>query len=281
VSESLKTVSPPLSCSVRGCGLPLTRAERAYVCAAGHSFDIARGGYINLLQPQDRRSSQAGDSKAAVDARAMLEQTGVGRAVIDAVIDRILALTLPAGAVVVDLGCGSGELLGSLSAQHTISAIGIDLSTAAIGFAARRFPALTWVVANADRRLPLQDHSVDIVLSVNGRRNPSECARVLTATGVLFVVLPAADDLIELRTLIHGRAVDRDRVETLVHEHERLFGVIEQAAVRETSELDRSALLNLLQGTYRGARLSSAERVRELDRTPVTFSSSLVAFRRR
>jgi 23S rRNA (guanine745-N1)-methyltransferase len=251
------------------------------VCAAGHSFDVARGGYINLLQPQDRRSSQAGDSKAAVDARAMLEQSGVGRAVIDAVIDRILALSLPAGAVVVDLGCGSGELLGGLSAQHTISAIGIDLSTAAIGFAARRFPALTWVVANADRRLPLQDRSVDIVLSVNGRRNPSECARVLTATGVLFVVLPAADDLIELRTFVQGHAVERDRVEEMLNEHNAEFELLERVPIRERLMLEQTALLNLLRGTYRGARLKQSGRVNAIERMEVTLSSEICVLNRR
>ena len=175
----------PLACSVRDCGLPLTRRDRTFVCAAGHSFDIARSGYVNLLQPQDRRSSQAGDSKAAVEARAALEQSRSRprchrrRRSIES--SRSIS---PANAVVVDLGSGSGEMLGSLSTRQPISAIGIDLSMAAIGFAARRFPALTWVVANADRRLPLQDGSVDIVLSINGRRNPSECARVLTATGL-------------------------------------------------------------------------------------------------
>lgn len=271
----------PLACSVRGCELPLTRRERAYVCASGHSFDIARSGYINLLQPQDRRSSQAGDSKAAIEARATLEQTGVGRAVIDAVIDRVVALNLPANAVVVDLGSGSGELLGSLSSQQPISAIGIDLSIAAIGFAARRFPALTWVVANADRRLPLQDGSVDIVLSINGRRNPSECARVLTATGVLFVVLPAADDLIELRTFVQGHAVERDRVERMLNEHNAGFELVERVPIRERLMLEQTALLNLLRGTYRGARLKLSGRVNAIERMEVTLSSEICVLRRK
>ena len=44
-----------LACSVRGCGRPLEKNDRALVCARGHSYDIARSGYVNLLQPQDRR----------------------------------------------------------------------------------------------------------------------------------------------------------------------------------------------------------------------------------
>jgi 23S rRNA (guanine745-N1)-methyltransferase len=171
-------------------------------------------------------------------------------------------------------------MLGRLWSERSISGIGIDLSVAAIEFAARRLPSLTWVVANADRRLPLQDNSVDLVLSIHGRRNPTECARVLKATGALIVVLPAPDDLLELRTLVQGQGVERDRIDAMLREHQEAFTVLRRVDVRETIEVERQTLLNLLQGTYRGARVSSAARVRALERTPVTFSSHLVALRR-
>jgi 23S rRNA (guanine745-N1)-methyltransferase len=265
---------------VRGCGLPLTRHDRALVCASGHSFDIARSGYVNLLQPQDRRSLSAGDSKAAVDARAALEQAGVGRVVVNAVIDRVSGLGLPAEAIAIDLGSGTGEMLGRLNSARPIAGIGIDLSASAVEHSARRFPSLMWLVANADRRLPLQDGSIDVVLSIHGRRNPAECARVLKPDGVLIVALPAPDDLIELRSAVQGQGVERERIDGLLAEHQPFFAVLEQTTVRETVELDRPALLNLLRGTYRGARVSNAARVEALDRLPVTFSSHLVMFRR-
>jgi 23S rRNA (guanine745-N1)-methyltransferase len=269
-----------LACSVRGCGLPLTRRDRAFVCPSGHSFDLARSGYINLLQPQDRRSPVAGDSRDAVNARAALEQAGVGRAVITAVVSKVMALALPTGAIVVDLGAGTGEALGSVSAAGSISGIGIDLSVPAVEHAARRFPSMTWVVANADRRLPIQDGSVDVVLSIHGRRNPAECARVLKPTGALIVVLPAPDDLIELRTLVQGEGVERDRVDAMVAEHAAHFNVIERLRIRDQLTLERDSLLNLLRGTYRGARVSSTGRVEALDRIAVTFSSDLIVSRR-
>jgi 23S rRNA (guanine745-N1)-methyltransferase len=265
---------------VRHCGLALERRDRAFVCSAGHSFDLARSGYVNLLQPQDRRSTSPGDSKRAVEARAALERAGIGRAVLAAIIDRIMALDLPPEAVVVDLGSGTGEILGQLSARRPIAGVGIDLSAAAAELAARRFPTLTWVVANADRRLPLQDSSVDLVLSIHGRRNPSESARVLTTTGLLCVVLPASDDLIELRALVQGQGVERDRVEPMVAEHQPFFTVVDHLTARERADLDRDALLKLLHGTYRGARLGAATRVNALERTTVTFSSDIVVLRR-
>jgi 23S rRNA (guanine745-N1)-methyltransferase len=171
-------------------------------------------------------------------------------------------------------------MLGSLASARSISGIGVDLSVPAVEHASRRFPRLTWVVANADRRLPIQDSSIDIVLSIHGRRNPAECSRVLKPTGVLIVVLPGPDDLIELRTLVQGEGVERERVDAMLSEHAALFTVIKRLPIQEQLTLEREALLNLLRGTYRGARVSSTDRVEALGQIAVTFSSHLVVFRR-
>jgi 23S rRNA (guanine745-N1)-methyltransferase len=68
--------------------------------------------------------------------------------------------------VAIDLGCGSGELLGAPRGPRAVNGVGIDISTAAAEAAARRYPSLTWIVANADRRLPLLDAAL-ISLSLN------------------------------------------------------------------------------------------------------------------
>ena len=270
---------PPLSCTVRGCGAPLHQANRSFICDRGHSFDIARSGYVSLLQPQDRKSLVAGDSRAAVQARTDLVKAGVGVALLDAVVARAAALHLEGQPpVVVELGCGAGDTLGLLAEKREISGVGIDLSTAAAAEAARRFPSLTWVVANADRRLPLLDSSVDLVLSIHARRNPAECRRILQTDGFLLVAVPGASDLIELRELVQGESVRRDRVQALVAEHDACFTVIEQTSAAQTLDLDRDALHNLLRGTYRGERLSQSPRVQSLDRLTVTLASDIVLF---
>jgi len=251
----------------------------SFLCSRGHSYDIARSGYVNLLQPQDRKSLDAGDSREAVDARAELIAAGIGRAVIDSVVTRVAALPLGAEEpVVVDLGSGCGETLGLLAATRPICGVGIDLSTAAVKQAVRHFPTLTWVVANADRRLPLLDHSIDLVLSVHARRNPEECRRVLAPSGFLLVAIPAADDLFELREAVLGAAVQRDRVSSVLAEHGAWFVVAETWTIRERRRLDRRALLNLLRGTYRGERSSESSHVHGLDRLDVTLASDVVLF---
>jgi 23S rRNA (guanine745-N1)-methyltransferase len=250
------------------------------VCARGHSYDIARRGYVNLLQPQDRRSLSAGDSNEAVVARVQLLAAGVGRDVLEAFVGRAAALDLPAPAVVADLGCGTGDVLAALSQVRQIDAIGIDLSTPAVEYAARHFPDHTWVVANADRRLPLLDRSMDLVVSMHGRRNAAECARVLVAAGSLLVAVPAPDDLVELRRSVLGRAIERDRADAVIAQHAASFTLIDRVIARERKRLDRDSLRQLLRGTYRGARLSAAGHVATLESLDVTLASEMLLFRR-
>src|SRR3954454_18038289 len=103
-----------LLCTVRTCHQPLVAEERRVICARGHSFDVARSGYINLLQPQDRRSKQPGDTPEAVAARRRLHDLGVTEPLLAGIAE--LANASP-GDMVLDAGCGDGFYLGSLARQ--------------------------------------------------------------------------------------------------------------------------------------------------------------------
>lgn len=268
-----------LACTVRGCGEALFHKGRAFICEKGHLYDIARSGYVNLLQPQDRRSLDAGDSKDIVAARSRLFAAGLGSAVVDALAERVASLALPSDACVVDLGCGTGDALARITSGAP--AIGIDIAVAAVDHASRAFPALTWVVANADRRLPLLDGGVSVIVSLHARRNPDECARVLVPGGRLMVAVPAADDLLELRTAVQGMPVERDRVEALIAAHAPLFDVAGQASVSERRHVAGGVLQDLLRVTYRGARHSEAGAASALTGMDVTLASEIVVFTKR
>ncbi len=151
-----------LLCSVRGCGLPLVRTDRQVACMRGHSFDVARSGYINLLQPQDRRSKTPGDSAEAVAARRRLHERGVTRPMLEAIAGFLAAHSQD---VVLDAGCGDGFYLGSLHERTGFSAHGIDISVPAVNAAAKRCPLCEWIVANADRFIPYDVASFSIILS--------------------------------------------------------------------------------------------------------------------
>src|SRR5437870_3388030 len=150
-----------LLCPVRGCRQPLALDERHVACPRGHRFDRARSGYLNLLRPQDRRSAAPGDSRAAAEARRRLYDAGHGAPLVAELQRQLAVLDLPARPAVLDVGCGEGSLLGALAAGRSLDAHGLDLSAPAVDLAARRFPAITWVVANADRFLPYAEASFD------------------------------------------------------------------------------------------------------------------------
>jgi 23S rRNA (guanine745-N1)-methyltransferase len=273
--------SPPLACPVRDCHLPLDRNDAEWRCPHGHSFDVARSGYVNLLQPQDRRSRAAGDPRTALSARSRLLAAGIGRTVLEAFVARAEALLPQAGGTVVDLGCGSGDALGLLRTHRDRMAIGIDLAAVAVDAAARRFPSITWVVANADRRLPLLETRVSLMVSLHARRNPDECRRVLEPGGHLLVAVPAPDDLIELREAVQGTRLERDRVAAVIAEHESSFEVVDRATAREHHHMSGEPLHDLLRGTYRGERTSASERVQAITDLGVTLASDFLVLRRR
>jgi 23S rRNA (guanine745-N1)-methyltransferase len=270
-----------LLCPVRGCGEPLARGERSYACPRGHSFDLARSGYLNLLQPQDRRSPQAGDSREAVSARQRFLAAGYEAPFVEALLAAVTVLGLPARPAVLDVGCGTGFHLGALRESGDAEAHGVDLSVPAIELAAKGHKESLFVVANADRFLPYAAGSFDLAMSLTARRNGPGLRRVLTPDGVLLVAVPGADDLAELRETVLGRRVLRDRVEPAAEALQEDFTLAGRQTVRWAADLDAAAVRDVLAATYRGARERERERAAALPGLAVTMSRDLLVFRPR
>jgi 23S rRNA (guanine745-N1)-methyltransferase len=258
-----------LVCPVRGCGAPLARADRALVCPRGHRFDRARSGYHNLLQPQERRSRRPGDSAAALAARRRLFDGGHGDWLVPHLLAAFDALRLPPGATVLDVGCGEGFYLGTLARERRIEAYGLDISAPAVDLAARRYPSATWIVANADRTLPYAAGSFDLALALTSRLNPGELRRVLAPAapasphsggGFLLLAVPAADDLVELRSAVLGEGRLRDRLQPALASLAAQFELVRHVTVRTRLCLDAADARDLLAATYRGVRHRERQR---------------------
>ena len=265
-----------LVCPVRGCGRPLVRGERTLTCSSRHSFDVARSGYVNLLQPQDRRSASPGDTAAVREARQRFRARGFEAPLMAAM---AALLTLEATPAVLDVGCGEGDVLAALADRFGGEAHGVDISVPTIDTAARRFPALHWVVANADRILPYADASFHAVTSVTARRNAVEFRRVLREDGVLLVVVPGPDDLVELRDAVLGEAVLRDRVADAAAVFAPLFTLERHERLRHVAHLDAAAIRDVMVSTYRAGRTSQHERLTALGALDVTLSRDALLFR--
>ena len=262
-----------LLCTVRGCGASLTPEGRRFVCARNHSFDVARSVYVNLLQPQDRRSRTPGDSKEAVAARRRFLARGFAEPLV-----RAIAAFVTAGPIL-DAGCGEGHHLAAFRAATSGEAHGVDISTAAIDLAARTYRDCSFVVANADRFLPYADHSFHIVTSITARLNASEFHRVLRTDGMLIVALAGPDDLIELREAILAEGKRIDRTESAITALESHFTLQRQESVRTVARLDRQAIDDVMTSSYRAMRVREREKLLALGELDVTLSRDVLLFR--
>lgn len=269
-----------LICPVKACGAPLAREAKALRCGAGHTFDLARSGYANLLQPQERKSPNAGDSRATVVARRRLLDRGFGRGLAAAIGSMLAARGIGADAVILDAGCGEGFHLANVCAHLGARGCGVDISTPAIDLAAKRHRGFTWIVANADRAIPIANGSVDAVLSITARINRDEFARVLKPSGLVLVAVAATDDLAELRDAVLGEPTEKDRVQRVVASLAPRFALEERSRHAEMLDLDRAALDDLLASTYRGQRRSQKDALEGVKRLQVTSSRDLLLLRR-
>ena len=82
-----------------------------------------------------------------------------------------------------------------------ITFLGTDISKESIGIAARNNSSIIWFVGDLTK-LPLKDHSVDIVLNILSPANYQEFHRILEKDGIIIKVVPGNNYLKEIREKI-------------------------------------------------------------------------------
>lgn len=179
------------------CEHPLERRDQSYGCASGHSFDVAREGYVNLVVGGRRAGGPSGDDDAMVRARRSVFDAGC----YDPIIVAVAAAVAASGArTVLDAGCGEGTYLARACAGGR-EGWGIDISRAAVRAAAKRYEHRFAVASSY--RLPFADGSFDAIINVFAPRSFEEMRRVLAPGGVAVVVTPGSDHLAGLKALIY------------------------------------------------------------------------------
>lgn len=188
-------------------GTALQREGATWRCASGHSFDVAREHYANLLPVQHKRSRDPGDSKEMVAARRRFLAAGFYAPIADAV-NRAMLGDLPPDTDVacLDAGCGEGyylrQLATSASGKRSLALLGLDISKWAVLSAAKQDTRVSWVVGS-NAHLPVLPCTLDRVLCMFGFPVYPEFARVLKPGGRLVQVDAGPEHLRELREIIY------------------------------------------------------------------------------
>lgn len=222
------------------CRLPLLREPRTWRCARGHSFDVARDGYVNLLPVQQKNSLDPGDSAESLAARRDFLAAGHYRSLRDAVLRLLAPLQLQS---LLDLGCGEGWYTSAFP-QVAAEVIGLDIAKPAIQLAAKRFKAITWLVASG-AQLPVADGALDAIGCLFTQLHVTEMHRALRAGGHVLVVTPAPTHLWSVRAQLFDevRAHEPDK---FLPGFEAQFDVVVREEVRAGLQLTQRTLKQLL-----------------------------------
>ncbi len=193
------------------CGGALTRRKGRYLCAAGHSFDIAREGYVNLLPANQQHSKAPGDDREMAAARTRFLEGGWYGPLREKLCRLIeeLASDRPA---LLDAGCGEGwytQAMAETACAKGGRTAGVDLSKPAVKKAARRCAAGEFAVGTL-YHLPAADETVDLLVNCFSPLAAEEFARVVKPEGKFLYVVPGPRHLWELKEAVYERPYENE-----------------------------------------------------------------------
>lgn len=111
-----------------------------------------------------------------------------------------------------DAGCGEGYYLHQITENifdgvKRIVGFGSDIAKIAIQMAAKSYSQLEFCVASS-YHLPVEEHSIDVVLQIFAPASHSEIVRILKPGGLLLKVNPGANHLNEFKACVYEQVVE-------------------------------------------------------------------------
>lgn len=259
------------------CRQPLQESRGSLRCCAGHCFDFAREGYVNLMPVNRKQSREPGDSQEMVAARRRVHEADLFRPLVDELVTALRLLLTPR-ATVLDLGCGEGYYSqGLLRFLPETNLYGVDISKPAVRLAAKSCSGGQFAVASAFD-VPLPSQSVGAVLSIFAPASADELRRLVQPEGLLVKVMPGPDHLWSLRERLYA-APRRHEPETSAPEG---YQLIEQVNVRFEQALSQPLLQDLVAMTpyaHSGQR-ENKQALSALDALPVQADFLLHVYQR-
>ena len=203
------------------CRAPLAPLPPAALgCERGHCFNLSNRGYASFA-PNTKPSKY---DRALFESRRAVFEAGFYQPVVDALAAQV-ARIVPDHPTVADIGCGDGYYSLRLSERVPGTYAALDRVRDAVALGARGGNGVLWCVGDL-ARLPLREGSIDVLLDVLTPANYAEFLRVLAPSGALVKVIPGADYLRQIRTLLGGRlhaqTYTEERVRSYLRGHMRL-----------------------------------------------------------
>ena len=194
----------PYLCPI--CKSPLLDQGKDAVCKNGHLFDRAKEGYFYLLPP---KSNAPGDNAEMVRARRDFLDCGFYVPLASAITDEINAL-FQRPVTLLDAGCGTGFYLSEIIEKRQNDKdvyAAIDISKNAVKICAKRNERAECAVASV-YDVPVQNDFADVIVCVFSPFAMEEYTRILKNGGVLILVYPCENHLVQLRKALYENVRD-------------------------------------------------------------------------
>lgn len=259
------------------------------VSESGHSYDVARQGYVSLVG--GKGLNHDGDSLEMVRSREAFLAQGYFAPFVEAVTDTVGDVIERSAAqadepVVLEVGAGTGYYLAhTLDSIDGARGVGLDISVPAAKHLAKSHPRTGAVVADVWERIPLRDASVHAITVVFAPRNPGEFRRVLVDGGEAVILTADRGHLDELREPLGILGVEEGKLERMLEQAKGHLEPVSDAELIEfPMQLEREAIAAQV-GMSPSARhldpATLAERVAALpERLEVTARAQLIRMRK-
>ena len=247
LAQKLAPLMPVLRCP--RCQSAFALNGTSLICENRHCYDLSKRGYVNLAPSHDQAAEKY--DAELFDSRRLVFEHGFYQPIAEAI-----AHWLPdAPITVLDAGCGEGYYARLLAEQFPqAQLIGLDISRDAITAAAREPGRANWLVADL-KRLPVANHSADLLLDVLTPADYAEFRRVIKPDGLMIKVVPGADYLCEVRKAVapwlrSGETYDNTRVIDHLKEHADILEECEVRLTRPLSSDESHAFLRMTPMTF-------------------------------
>ena len=194
-----------LQCPV--CGADLLCSDKLERCENGHSFDIAKEGYVNLLR-SGKPGDFKGDNKEMARSRRDFLNQGF-YSPLAAAIEKCAARYSADGDAVLDICCGEGYYTDWLTKRLRRDFYGFDISKNMVRLAGKRKCGATFFVANI-AAIPVKSESVQTAFHLFAPFHAEEFSRILSPGGVLVTAIPGKRHLFGLKAALYETPYEND-----------------------------------------------------------------------
>ncbi|GEN44397.1 putative RNA methyltransferase [Alkalibacillus haloalkaliphilus] len=225
------------------CHEKMATGDGKLTCPNRHMFDLAKQGYINMVQ----QSKKTQYDQSLFEARQRLIQSGFYRELILAIESLLQSRDTE---FLLDAGCGEGSHLAQIlrGVEHQLG-VGIDIAKEGIQTAAKAYESGQWIVSDL-ANTPFTDNAFDVILNILSPSNYQEFTRIMKDDGIVMKVVPGPEYLKELREQIFaGTNQEGYSNEETVARFKQFFDITDREKVYHEVTLTEDQFHDLIQMT--------------------------------